>query len=244
MKKFIGVVVVLVAIIGLVWFFAKGPSGQQVSKLDVIDTVGDFYGKWLKAVQTPTTADPSLATLVKWPILSQSLRDRLVKTLKQSGVSPDPVLCQTVIPEKISIRTVYENSDKAQALVMSKDKKVTEQALIALIRYNNGWYMSDIQCSAGEFAPKREFSFEKQGYLLKGSIPKPYNPKNWHLVYEENGQTGNVIPLFFDSKSQCTSLDGSTAVCKPNEFKEATKVSVHGQMSERGVTVNKMEFVK
>lgn len=236
-------VVVLVAIVGLVWFFNKGPAVQQVSKLDATDTVGDFYSQWLSAVKE-TGAVPNRAGLAGLPILSKELRNRLTKTLKQSGATLDPVLCQTVIPEKISMRTVYENTEKAQILVMSRDKKVTEQALITLIKYNDGWYINDIQCSAGEFGVEREFSFESEGYLLKDSIPPPYNSKNWHLVFEENGQTGNVMPIFFDSESQCTSLDGSKSVCKPDQFKEAVKVFVHGQMTERGVSVKQQEFVK
>lgn len=242
--KIVGVVVGLVAIVGLVWFFAKGPAVQQVSKLDVIDTVGGFYSDWLKALKEPTSAVPNRADLAKLPILSKALRDHLTKTLKQSGATLDPVLCQTVIPEKISTRVVSENTEKAQVLVMSRDKKVTEQALITLIKYNDGWYINDIQCSPGEFGAEREFSFESGGYLLKSSIPSPYNSKNWHLIFEENDQAGNVIPLFFDSESKCTSLDGSKSVCKPDQFTEATKVFVRGQMTERGISVKRQEFVK
>ena len=241
--KIIGAVVVLVAIVGLVWFFTKGSTQQQVSKLDITDTVGGFYGQWLKAVQQPT-ADPNRVTLAKSPILSKALRDRLIKTLKQSDTAIDPVLCQTVIPENISTRTVFENANEAQILVTSRDKKVTEQTIVTLNRYNDGWYIDDILCSLGEFAPEREFSFEKEGYLLKDSIPKPYDPKNWHLVFEDNGEPGHVVPLLFDSESQCTSLDGKKSVCKPDQFIEATKVSVHSQMTERGANVKQLEFVK
>ena len=242
--KIIGVVVVLVAIVGLVWFSARSSAEQQVSKLDAVDTVGDFYDKWLKAAQLPTTADPSLATLAKSPILSKSLRARLVSAQKDSNTTTDPVLCQTTVPEGISMRRVYMSEDEAQILVTSKDKNVTSQAFVTLNKYNDGWYINDIQCSLGEFAPEREFSFEKGGYLLKGSIPKPYNPKNWHLVFEDNGEPGHVVPLLFDSGSQCVGLDGGKSVCKPDQFTEATKVFVRGQMTERGANVKQLEFVK
>jgi len=243
MKKIIIIGVVIVIAI-FAFIFIGGSNEQQVSKLDTTDTVVDFYDKWLKAVQLPTTANPSLATLAKSPILSKSLRDRLISTRKDANTTIDPVLCQTVVPEEVSTRTVFENANEAQILVMSRDKKVTEQAIFTLMKYNDGWYINDIQCSLGEFAPEREFSFEKEGYLLKGSIPKPYDPKNWHLVFEDNGENGHVVPLFFDSKSQCTSLDGSKSVCKPDQFTEATKVSVHAQMTERGANVKQLEFVK
>ena len=241
--KIIGVVVALVVIALFAWFFTKGPAEQQVSKLDATDTAGNFYGQWLKAVKEPTGADPSLATLAKSPILSKSLRDRLASAQKGSDTT-DPVLCQTVIPEEVSTRTVSKNANEAQILVTSRDKEVTEQTLITLIRYNEGWYIDDIQCSLGEFEPEREFSFEKEGYLLKDSIPSPYDSNNWHLVFEENGEAGYVTPLFFDSESQCTNLKGDKSVCGPNQFTEATKVFVHGQMTERGVSVKQQEFVK
>jgi len=236
------VAIIVIAVSG--WFLFKGSAQQQVSKLDTIDTVGSFYNKWLKAVQEPTMADINQADLAKSLILSKALRDRLGEALKQSDVTPDPVLCQTVIPENISTRSVYERADSAQVLITSRDKKVTEQALVTLIRLNDGWYIDDIECSAGEFAPEREFSFESEGYLLKDSIPPPYDSNNWHLIFEENGELGHVVPLFFDSESQCTNQDGSKSVCKPDQFTEAVKVSVHGQMTERGAGVKRLEFVK
>ncbi len=243
-KKIIGALVALVVVVGVVWFFTKGGTGQQISRLDVNDTVGSFYNPWLKAAQEPETANPNRATLAKSPILSKTLRDRLVSAVKDTSTPVDPVLCQTVVPTAIAMRSVSQNETEAQVLVTSKDKSVTEQAFITLKALNGGWYINDITCSAGEFAPEREFTFETVGFLLKGSIPKPYNPKNWHIVFEQNGQPGNVAPLLFDAKSQCTALDGTTSVCKPDQFTEATKVSVHGQMTEAGATVTKLEFVK
>src|SRR3989344_7951913 len=244
MKKttIIGLAIVLILAVVFTLIFTRGSTKQQVSKLDATDTVRDFYGEWLKAAGQ-ATIDPSRATLAKSPILSKKLRGQLVSTLKQSDAL-DPVLCQTVIPENISSRTVLENTDEAQILVTSQDKKVTEQAIFILKKQGDGWYIDNIECSLGEFAPEREFSFEREGHLLKGSIPPPYDSKNWHLVFEENNKPGHVVPLFFDSESQCTSLGGSKSVCKPDEFIEATKVFVRGQMTERGVSVKQLEIVK
>ena len=235
---------ILAVIIGLIWFTSKGSSEQQTSRFDATDTVINFYDQWLKAAQEPTDADPDQKTLAKSPILSKALRDRLVKAQKNPDTTPDPVLCQTVTPEDISTRRVYEDAEMAQVLVMSRDKDVTEQAVVTLMKINDGWYIDNIECSPGEFAPEREFSFEKEGNLLKGSIPAPYNPEDWHLVFEQEGVPGNVVPLFFDSKSECTILDGDKTSCTPDQFTEATKVFVRGQMSERGVNVNFLEFVK
>ena len=241
--KIIGSVAVII-VLGLFWFFFKGSGEQETSKLDVTDTVVNFYEDWLKAAQEPEVADPSLKVLAKSPILSKTLRDRLTEAEKDPGVAPDPVLCQTVIPENISTRRVYENADEAQVLVTSRDKKVTEQAIVTLAKLNEGWYIDNIECSLGEFMPEREFSFEREGYLLKGSIPTPYDNKNWHLVFEENGKPGHAAPLFFDGASECTNLEGSKAVCKPDQFVEAIKVFVQGQMTERGVSVKFLKLIK
>jgi len=242
----IGIVVVLVAVVGLVWVFTNGFSStqQEVSKLDPVDVVKGFYDQWLRAAQDPANADPSQKTLAKAPILSKALRTEIVSAQRDESITTDPVLCQTAVPEGISYRKVFTNDDAAQVLVTSKDKNVTNQAIITLARYNDGWYINKIECSLGEFAPEREFSFEKEGYLLKGSIPEPYNPKNWHLVFEENGQLGNVAPLLFDEQSQCTDIDGNTSVCEPDTFTEATKVFIRGQMTEGGANVKQLQFVK
>ena len=240
--KIVGVVVVLIVIVGLIWAFT-GSSKQEVSQLDAVDTAGDFYRQWLKAVQMPETADPDLKTLAKSPILSKTLRDK-IKSAQKDSDEIDPVLCQTTTPEDISMRRVLIGEEEAQIVVTSKDKSVTNQAFITLNKLNDGWYINDISCSLGEFAPEREFSFEKEGYLLKSSIPSPYNANDWHLIFEENNIPGHVVPLFFDSESQCTDLDQNKSVCSPDQFTEAMKVFTRGQMSERGVSVKQLEIIK
>ncbi len=247
-KKIIIIVVVLVALGGLIWFFTRdgegGSGGQQVSTLDAVDTVGTFYDQWLKAVKEPGAAEPSRAELLKSPLLGKALKERLA-TESTANASPDPVLCQTKTPEKINTSRVFEEADKAQLLVMAREKNATEAAIVTLAKKDGAWYIDTIECSKGDIPPPQgEFSFEKEGFLLKASVPKPYDPKNWHLVFEENGQKGHVVPLLFDAKSECTALDGKKAACKPAEFKEAAKVSIQGQMTERGATVKNLKFVK
>ncbi len=245
-KRLILIVVVLLAIGGLIWGFSRGgggSGGQQVSTLDAVDTVGTFYDQWLTAVKEPTTADPNRVTLIKSLLLSKELRDRLAKE-STADASPDPVLCQTKTPEKITTSRVFETDGAAQLLVMSREKNATEAAIVTLAKLDGGWFIDKIECSKGDIPPQREFSFEKEGFLLKGSIPKPFDPTKWHLVFEDSGVKGNVVPLLFDAQSQCTSLDGKKAVCKQAEFKEATKVFVQAQMTERGATVKNLKFVK
>ena len=239
--KIVGVVVVLVVIVGLIWAFT-GSSKQEVSQLDAVDTAGEFYHQWLEAVQIPETANPDLKTLAKTPFLSKTLRDK-IKIAQKDSDETDPVLCQTTTPEDISMRRVLIGEEEAQIVVTSKDKNVTNQAFVTLNKLGDGWYINDISCSLGEFAPEREFSFEREGFLLKSSIPSPYNSNNWHLVFEENGEQGHVVPLFFDEESQCT-IDKNKSVCSPDQFTEAIKVFTRGQMSERGVSVKQLEIVK
>ncbi len=239
-NKIIALVAIIVVIFGIFWLINRGPSEQQVSMFEPIDTVSGFYDQWLRAVKDPANADPDIKTLAKSPILSKSLRDKL----KKLDVSPDPVLCQTVVPEAFSARRVYEGDEASQILITSKDSSVTEQAIFTLRKINEGWYIDNIECSAGEVAPVREFTFEKEGFLLKDSIPAPFDSKNWHLVFEENGQAGHVVPLFFDASSECTNIDGDKSACNTDGFQEALKVSIQGQMSERGVSVSFLKFIK
>ena len=246
-KKIIIIVVVLAVIGGLVWFFTRegGESGggPQGSILDATDTVGNFYDQWLKAIKEPGAVEPSRAALLKSPLLSKPLQDRLAKE-STANASPDPVLCTVKTPEKIATSRIFEEVDKAQFLVMSRAKDASEAAIVALAKGKDGWYIDTIECSKGDIPPVREFSFENEGFLLKGSTPPPFDPKNWHLVFEQDGKLGHVVPLFFDAASQCTSLDGAKAVCKPLEFKEAQKVSIQAQMTERGATVKNLKFIK
>jgi len=241
--KIIGAIVVI-AVLVVSWSLLTKSNKQQVSKLDVADTVIDFYENWLKAVKEPETATPDKATLASSPILSKELRTRLEEAVKSGDNAVDPVLCQAVVPESIATRNVYEHEAEAQVLVTSRDKSVTDQALVTLKKLKDGWYIDNIECSLGEFAPDREFTFEKEGYLLKGSIPKPYDSKNWHLIFEDNGKLGNVVPLIFNAKSQCMATDGKKTVCAPDSFTETTKAMVHGQMTERGAIVDHLELLK
>lgn len=233
-----------VLILVLVFLLTNGfIGGQEVSKLDPADVVGDFYEQWLRAVKDPVGAIPDLATLATYPILSKTLSASLVTAQADASTTLDPVLCQSRVPDDISIRNVYETDKEVEMLVVSRDKSVTNQAVVKLKSLDGGWYIDDIECSAGEFGPEREFSFERVGYLLKSSVPAPYDSKKWHLIFEENGELGHVAPLIFDSESRC-SQGGSESVCRPDQFIETQMVSIRGQMTETGVNVKFQELIK
>lgn len=215
---------------------------QVVSTAEPIDVVFDFYDPWLAAWQASTT-DPYKEGLAKAPILSEELRKRLKTLGGDMEVEPDLVTCQKALPPGISARLIFQNDTEAQVVVVSTQTDYTEQAVVTLRALSGGWYIDDIVCSLGEFGPEREFSFEREGYLLK-SVPPPYNPAYWHIVFEESGEKGHAAPLFFSAESTCTTLDGNTATCNPDQLQEATKVLIKGSMTELGVQVKKLELVK
>lgn len=246
MKKLLILAAVLIVTGGVFWSL-KGLGGdsldsQAVKYTDPTDAVDSLYSQWLKAAQDPAVM-PDRAALAKSAVFDRDLRDTIADALK-SGAALDPVLCQSAVPQGITLRTVYEQADKAQLLVTSKDKAVTNQAIVTLAKSSDSWSINEIECTSGEFAPEKEFSFEKEGFLIQSSVPKPYNNKNWHIVFTEEGRAGNVAPLLFDAKSQCTSLNGTKAACKLDQFSETSQVRVRGQMTERGVMVVHLEFVK
>jgi len=222
-------------------FFAK-KFDQQVSIGDPMDIVFDFYLPWLEAVKE-TGTDPYTKGMQKNPILSKELRVRIQDSQPKEENDLDPVLCQTIVPENIALRVVYELEDKVQMVITARGGEETNQAVVTLNRYNDGWYINEIECTPGEFGPEREFSFERRGGLLKDSIIEPFDPQYWHLVFEENNEQGHAVPLFFDSESMCLSKEGSTSVCDLSQLKEAMEVFVQGEMTERGVNVMKLEII-
>ena len=213
-------------------------SDQAVSTEEPIDIVLDFYVDWLAAVAS-TSTDPYTAGLNTSELLSAGLRSSLATAPEEGGV--DLVLCRTYVPENITAREVFALEDKVQLLVMDKDKEKTEQAVVTLAKLGEGFYIDTIECSLGEFAPEREFTFVRDGQLLK-SVPAPLNADFWHIIFTENNIRGNAAPLFFDDNSMCIEANGGEAVCNPDTFTEAAGATVYGEMSEIGVEVKRIEF--
>ena len=212
---------------------------QQVSTDDPIDIVLDFYGDWLDAVQS-TSTDPYQLGLVDEPLLSPELRSKLSNPFEDQ--LKDPVVCQDPIPEKIRSKRLYELPDEVQIVVFSKEQPLAGQAIATIRRLNDGWYIEDIECSR-EFDEPREFTFEYEGNLLK-SVPPPYDPNYWHLVYSQDGTPGYAVPLFFSTDSQCTDVNRVAAMCDPNQFTETQKVMLRGNMTELGVEVKQLEYIE
>jgi len=252
-KKIIigGLVVLGILIISGILLFTKlihqdradgVPRNQVVSTEAPVDIAMDFYNPWLQARQSTTTT-PYAEGLATKEILSENLRTRLIQSEGRGESEIDPVLCQTTVPERVTGRVVSEQEHETRVLIMARDKTLTAQSVFTLKKHNDGWFIEDIECFAGEFAPEREFTFEKEGFLLK-SVPPPYNPENWHLIFEDNGELGHVVPLFLTASSSCTTTDGSVMTCSFDQFGEAKKARVFGNMTEMGVDIARLEFLE
>lgn len=242
-----GVAVGVVVLVVIMAFFLRGGSSaedakQEVSTLPPIDTVLDFYDQWLEAAQS-TSTDPYAEGLHETPILGADLRQRLADAEGRASGTPDPVLCQAEVPTQISSRPVYEGETEAQVLVRSREAGRPDQAVVTLSRLNEGWYISGISCSSGEVAPEREFDFSMEGYLLK-SVEPPLDSQYWHLVFEQNGQQGHVVPLYFSAESRCIDADGAEDVCAPETFIEPSQATVHGAMTDSGVQVERLQMME
>ncbi len=241
--KVIIISAIILLVIALAVFFAfKNNFKQEVSYEEPVDIVMGFYSPWLDAMQS-TSTDPYIEGLVENPILSKKLRKELKDTQGQDINGLYPVLCQETVPLRISTRRIYEEGDTAQILVMAKDDGLNGQSVVTLKKLNEGWYIDSINCSAGEFEPEqREFSFEREGVLIKETVSEPYNKEYWHLVYEENGAEGLLVPLYFNQETKCIPKRGDEYVCDPNQFKEESKVTIKAQLTEAGAEVKRVEY--
>lgn len=233
-NKKIVLAVAAVLVLTLTSIGLRSVGKQRVSTDDPADIVYDFYGAWLEAARS-TDTDPYREGLGQSPLLSKELRARIGAA--QGGV--DPVLCQAIVPEKISTRRIYEGPDKVEMLVTArKPSASTEQAIVTLLPLDGGWYVSDIQCSPGEFAPEAEFSFDREGQLAKDASGL------WRLVFEEDGQLGHEAPLLFGAQSVCRTSDGNTVACDSSSLVENSRAHVRGQMTEGGVEVSEVVLVR
>jgi len=239
----VGGVVVIIAMIA--FFFVRNGGSlapQEVSMENPVNTTLDFYEAWLSAVHA-TTTDPYQEGLADTPFLSKDLRTRLKETEGGTADGIDPVLCQAAAPSSTAALPVYENENEAQVVVLPREEGKTEQSIFTLRRHNDGWYIDTIECSLGEFAPDREFSFEREGYMLK-SVPPPLDSNYWYITFEQDGVMGHVTKLLFDTASVCVTVEGSESVCDSSQFVEPSKVQIQGQMTESGVEVKRLTYKK
>ena len=249
-RKYIFGGIAIVAIILLAVFLLRGDNAdsdnngngaEREVEGEPLDVISEFYNGWLTEAKTEG-GDPYGTHLVENTFLAEEFKNRL-KTMYNEGEigELDPVVCQTVTPSNIRVKPVFTNENEAQMLYVPRVEGSTTQALATLEVIDYKWQITDIECTSGETAPEREYSFEKEGFLLK-NVPEPLDSRYWHLVFEQDGQMGHTVPLFFDESSVCIATNGEEAVCNPDQFTEAGAVYVQAEMSESGATVKRLQF--
>lgn len=239
-----GVIIVLVIAAIVVNTRNSANEDEALPELtgDSIDATQDFYSSWLNAAKEQTLETYAL-TLADDTRISDDVRNYITSAMADAERALDPVLCQAVTPERFGVKPSYEADGKAQLLVLARglEEPSPNLAVVDLEIIKNQWQITNIACSTGESAPEREFSFERDGFLLK-SVPAPLNSDFWHIVYEDGGQMGYTAPLFLDAASMCVSNDGVETVCEESQFVEASSVQVQGEMTESGVNVKRITF--
>lgn len=245
-------ILILIVVIGASILMGLVGGGNVDTKNDVseveevtgdpVDITMEFYKQWLSAVQDPAT-NPFLLGLTANPVISDEVQAKLEAAREDIGTGLDPVLCQSVVPEKIGAKSLSKLDNKAMVMVIARggDTKSPDQAIVTLDVVKNTWQITDITCASGESAPEQEFAFDKEGFLLKG-VPPQLNPSFWYLVFEENGQAGHVAPLTFEATSMCISPEGNEGVCDPDQFTNPSKAHVQGGMTEAGAVVKRIQM--
>ncbi len=243
------VLVLVVVIVGvlLAWLFFNNSLGgfdvantqDEQEKTDPLDVVVRLYSPWLSALQA-TSTEPDFGLLLSTAPVTPELRVRLQQQVDQPTSDVDPVICQPMVPERLGAKVVYITDEKAELMVITRGNKVPELALYTLDWQDTDWIISDITCSRGELAPEQEYSFEREGNLLKDSLQPPLDSSKWHLIYTRDEVAGYAIPLEFTESSLC--ISDVEAVCDLSILSEAAAVKVQGAMQESGVLVERLEL--
>ncbi len=249
-----GIIAVALLVVGVLLFTSSDSSSDRssdgtdgtatTSELeDPRDAVLDFFNPWHEAALS-TTTDPQTANLRSSPQLSDALQEQLAEVYTKEDTQLDPVLCQATPPPRIGTRLSYVEDAQAEVHVFARglSERSSNLAVVQLTGESGEWRIVDIRCVTGESAPEREFTFDREGHLLK-NVPPPLNPDHWHLVFEQEGVNGYTAPLFFNESSICVAPDGSESVCDENTFVAATEALVQGEMTEEGVTVVRMTLL-
>ena len=215
----------------------RGVAGEP------FDIVMDFYRSWYEA-RNSSSSDPfseGLPQLMSLGIdLSKKIADSEIN-FRESGT--DIVLCQTEIPGKLRSRIVFVTDTSAQIMILPKDNQSGIIPVATLNAHDGLWEITDIVCNNGEQDPNQgEFSFDREGQLLKASLQPPLDNQYWHLVFEQDGTFGYTAPLFLNDSSICVLNNGSEEACRDDIFSETQKVHVLGNMTEAGVEVKKIEI--
>lgn len=242
-KKTLFVIIGAIVLIGVGILLSNSSDTQSKNETvkelgDPRDTVSEFYGDWKRALES-TSTDPQAAGLYDDPRLSAEVQAYL--RAYPADTALDPALCLSIVPPRIGAKPVFTLEDTAQFIVFpGKVDAMPERALVDVAVVDGMWKITKIDCISGESAPDVEFTFDREGSLLK-SDQAPLSGDTWYLIFEENGKDGHFAPLFFDEQSMCLTND-SEAICDPGTFINPSTATVKGEMTEAGVEVKRVEF--
>jgi hypothetical protein len=248
MRKIVLIIIPLILLVVAVTMVMKGGvstfNKEETTKpvADPLDVVLDFYGEWIDFIKS-TSTNPYQSELMNNPVLTESVKQRLLED-KGNGSDLDPFFCRMNTPERIGGKVLYSLENSAEIIIKDRRASSTEpfsQAVVSMEVKDGVWQITKIVCNRGEIAPESEFSFEKDGYLIK-SMQAPYVSGQWHLVYAEDGTMGYVAPLIFTASSTCTTQEGNTSTCTPDSITEGTAARVKAHMTEEGATVAVLEL--
>jgi hypothetical protein len=242
-NKTILLILLLVIISILAWKFIGENSPQldttTAVTADPVDAAVDLYQPWLAALQA-TSTEPNFEALLAAAPLTGDLRARLVQEVGESTIGIDPVICLADVPERLGTKVVFVDNTQAELMVVARGEKSSQLALYTLEWMDGSWLITGIDCSAGEVAPVQEFSFEREGNLLRESLQAPLDSSQWHLIYTKDEVSGHAVPLLFDESSIC--ITDTEVMCDVQSFTEATAVTIQGSLQEAGALVQRMEF--
>ncbi len=238
-KRLIAIIAILIVAIGstTTWYMTR-PEPERVVPDEAIDVTLDFYNSWL-AIRKDTAKDKVQGLNEIGNNVNEALKNELsgkVATLQNDSV--DPILCINYVPEKVGAKIVYEATTTAEIMIIPRgvETPLASPAIVSLSKEGEFWKIIAINCSSGEVAPEREYSFMMSGRLLK-NVPPPLNPEFWHLVYEQDGVGGYTAPLLFASTSLCSFNNEEAIPCDTARLYETASVRIEGNMTEAGVDV-------
>lgn len=251
MKKIIVLIALAVSLAAIIWVASS--NRVQDTAADLVYTPGEplemtleLASEWREIRATSTVSESALSEFLARDIFAPTLREALLAKSVDTAREPllDVIVCQANIPPRLVGRLILETSTEAQVMVLARgsEERSPYQSIVTLAGNGEGaWVITDISCAQGEVAPEVEFTFDREGYLLK-SVPPPYESGSWYVVFEQNGQMGYVAPLTFSAESVCVDESGTESVCEPDSLKEPLSVLVQGDMTESGVDVKRITF--
>lgn len=252
----VAVLALLMVVFVLVPKLQNSDAPSKSEEVAVVETQGfdgepldialDFYEKWSSA-KASTSTDPYTEGLAKSTVLSLALSKEITDNEgAYKTEQKDIIICDASVSQDVKAKEVFSNESKAQILIFPKDKNTRGiQVIVSLSGEGGYWKITDISCGAGEQDLNQgEFSFDYEGLLLKQSVPAPLDKNMWHLIFTQEDVPGYTTPLIFGDDSLCVLENKTEKVCSDSLLYETKKVRAKGDMTEAGLDVKRLEFVK